>query len=581
MKRSAGRAACLFAVVALGACAGSTDQPTGAGGSAAGGVNGTAGTTGSAGTIGSAGNGGSGGSMTGDAGTTGSGGSATGSAGSGAAGSTTGVAGSIAGGGGSATGRGGASGGSTGGGAAGRGGASGGSTGGGSAGRGGAGGSSAGSGGNSGGATARGGSGGGAAGVTGGGGMGGCTISAMSTMGTIPTVGIVTFTTNATGITEGKIQFGPMATGPTMTAPIDLMAASYRTLLLGMKGSSMYVYRIVLTSPAGTCTSQDYSIMTGAVPSSVPKPTTTIMNAAAHAKGFMVTSSGVSGTGAWIYDSDGAPVWWATGPSGTSRIQMSWDGSKMYMMSLNVQNSGAGSVRTVAMDGSGAATISGMQASHHDMTAIPGGFATVLWNSSGIDAPCSLVERMDNATTNTVIIANLNSVYNSNSYHTNSIHYYPADNTYTLGDRNPNLYVKVTRAGALLWQFGGTNPKDASKNISGAGTWTVNHGHHLLADGTFILFNNGAMSGGQSVAKVFKINETARTATSSLNYMSGVNSNVMGDAQFLPNGNLLVTYSQSGQINEVTASGQVVATFKGSAFGYTEFRESLYGPPPR
>jgi hypothetical protein len=557
MMRFFGRAVSLFALVALAACAPTTDTPSGAGGSSAGGNNGSAGNTG---------NGGSGGSvgpMTGDAGTTGNGGSGGSAAGvGGSGGSATGIAGS---------------GGSTGD-AAGRGGSSGGS-GGGAAGMG-RGGSSAGSGG-SGGSTARGGSGGGAAGVTGGGGQGGCTITATSMLGTIPTVGVVTFTTNATGVTAGEIKFGLMSTGPTMTAPIDLMQANYRTLLLGMKGNSAYVYRIVLTSPAGTCTSQDYMVMTGAVPSSVPKPTTTIMNAAAHAKGFMVTSSGVSGTGAWIYDSDGAPVWWATGPSGTSRIQMSWDGSKMYMMSLNVQNSGAGSVRTVAMDGSGAATISGMQASHHDMTAIPGGFATVLWNSSGIDAPCSLVERMDNSTTNTVIIANLNSVYNSNSYHTNSIHYYPADNTYTLGDRNPNLYVKVTRAGALLWQFGGTNPKDASKNISGAGTWTVNHGHHLLADGTFILFNNGAMSGGQSVAKVFKINETARTATSSLNYMSGVNSNVMGDAQFLPNGNLLVTYSQSGQINEVTASGQVVATFKGSAFGYTEFRESLYGPPPR
>ena len=360
------------------------------------------------------------------------------------------------------------------------------------------------------------------------------------------------------------------------------MQASYRTLLLGMKGSNMYVYRIVLTSPAGTCTSQDYPIMTGAVPSSVPKPTTTIMNATAHAKGFLVTSSGISGTGAWIYDTDGAPVWWATGPSGTSRIQMSWDGSKMYMMSLNVQNSGAGSVRTVAMDGSGAATLSGMQASHHDMTAIPGGFATVLWNSSGIDAPCSLVERMDGSTTNTVIIANLNSVYNSNSYHTNSIHYYPADNTYTLGDRNPNLYVKVSRTGQLIWQFGGTNPKDASKNISGAGTWSVNHGHHLLADGSFILFNNGSMMGSASVAKVFKINQTSMTATAGLNYsMSGVNSNVMGDAEFLPNGNLLVTFSQSGQINEVTSTGQSVATYKGTAFGYTEFRESLYGSPPR
>ena len=102
--------------------------------------------------------------------------------------------------------------------------------------------------------------------MTGGGGAGGCTITATSTLGTIPTVGIVTFTTSATGLTAAEIRFGLASTGPTMTAPVDLTQASYRTLLLGMKGSSNYVYRIVVTSGAGTCTSPDYTIMTGAVP---------------------------------------------------------------------------------------------------------------------------------------------------------------------------------------------------------------------------------------------------------------------------------------------------------------------------
>ena len=91
----------------------------------------------------------------------------------------------------------------------------------------------------------------GSAGVTGGGGAGGCTITATSTLGTIPTVGIVTFTTSATGVTAAEIRFGLLSTGPTMTAPVDLTQASYRTLLLGMKGSSDYVYRIVVTSSAG------------------------------------------------------------------------------------------------------------------------------------------------------------------------------------------------------------------------------------------------------------------------------------------------------------------------------------------
>ena len=63
-----------------------------------------------------------------------------------------------------------------------------------------------------------------------------------------------------------------------------------------------------------------------------------------------------------------------------------------------------------------------------------------------MDAPCSLVERADDGTMKT-IVANMNTVYTPNTFHTNSIHYYPSDNTYTLGDRNPNLYVKVSRTG--------------------------------------------------------------------------------------------------------------------------------------
>ncbi len=352
----------------------------------------------------------------------------------------------------------------------------------------------------------------------------------------------------------------------------------YRTLLLGMKGSSSYVYRIVVTSSAGTCTSQDYTFMTGAVPSSVPKPTVTISNATAHAKGFVVTSSGLSGTGAYIYDSDGAPVWWATGPSGVSRIQMSWDGSKMYMMALNVQNSG-GSVKIVDMDGSNATTVSGLTTAHHDMTAIPGGFATMLWTTTGMDVPCSLIERSDDGTMKT-IIANMNTVYNSSTFHSNSIHYYPSDNTYTVGDRNPNLYVKVSRTGQLIWQLGGSNPKDASKFFSGTGTWSVNHGHHLTADGTFYLFNNG--QSGSSTVRGFKLNTSTMTATSTLTYTaSTITSMVLGDVQSLPNGNVLVTASTSGQLTEITTGSQVVATFKWSALGYSEYRDSLYGPPPR
>ena len=539
---------CLLALLAGGACVGTvgdTEKSSAGGATGAAGANATAGTTGAAGSLATAGTTGTAGSndMAGTSGTAGT----TGVAG------TTGTAGTTG-----SAGRGGTLGGAGTTGAAGRGGTTGtaGTTG--AAGRGGTTGTA------------------GTGIVTGGGGMGGCTITATSTMGTIPTVGIVTFTTTATSPTAAEIRFGLTASSLTMTAPVDLTKANYRTLLLGMKGSTNYVYRIVVTSSAGTCTSQDYTFMTGAVPSSVPKPTVTISNASAHAKGFIVTSSGLSGTGAYIYDSNGEPVWWATGPTGVSRIQMSWDGSKMYMTSLNVQNSG-GQVKIVDMDGSNATTVSGLTTAHHDLTAIPGGFATVTWTTTGMDVPCSLIERADDGTTKT-IIANMNTVYNSSTWHTNSLHYYPSDNTYTLGDRNPNMYVKVSRTGQLIWQLGGSNPKDQSKFFSGTGTWSVNHGHHLLPDGTFYLFNNG-QSGGSTI-RGFKLNTSTMTATSSFTY-TGVTSMVLGDVQSLPNGNVLITGSTSGQITEATTGGQAVASFKFTSLGYSEYRDSLYGPPPR
>jgi hypothetical protein len=72
------------------------------------------------------------------------------------------------------------------------------------------------------------------------------------------------------------------------------------------------------------------------------------------------------------------------------------------------------------------------------------------------------------------------------------------------------------------------------------------------------------------------------TATSVLAYQaSGASTSVLGDIQRLPNGNILVTFSTAGQIHEIDPSGQLVASFQlAGQFGYAEFRETLYGPPP-
>jgi len=399
---------------------------------------------------------------------------------------------------------------------------------------------------------------------------------------TIPTVGIVTWSTTLTELTGAEIRFGLETTGPTMAAPVDLARPDHRTLLLGMKGTQRYVFRIVATAGDVSCTSEDYALETGAVPDSIPVPEVKFLNPAAHTRGFIVSSTGVTGDKAFIFDADGDPVWWADAPAGPSRANLSWDGTAMYILKLNVMN-GDGELRRVSMDGMTVEkNLSGGATAHHDFTAIPGGVATILWNRSGTNAPCSVVERTDDGALTTVV-ADLGAIYNSPDFHANAIHYYPDDDSYTIADRNPNLFVKITRRGQLVWQFGGTDPKDPERYFSVLGEpWMVNHGHQLLPNGRFLFFTNGTLTAPTSEVREYQLDPMAMTATPVWRYRpTNLASPVLGDVQRLANGNTLVTISRNGVIHEVDPAGKVVMTLQAKQLGYAELRPSLYGPPSR
>jgi hypothetical protein len=93
------------------------------------------------------------------------------------------------------------------------------------------------------------------------------------------------------------------------------------------------------------------------------------------------------------------------------------------------------------------------------------------------------------------------------------------------------------------------------------------------------LFNNG-QSGG-SAALVYQLTESGTfTATQTGRYSPGATSGVLGDVQRLPNGNTLVTFSTASRIDEIEPEGSLVQSISGPG-GYAEWRETLYGPPPR
>ena len=425
-----------------------------------------------------------------------------------------------------------------------------------------------------------------------------CSFSVDSeTSSAMPTVGIVEWSTSLANLTSASIEFSLQGSGTSLEAPVDLDETSgqgYRTLLLGMKQQRTYSFHITASAGNTTCTSEEYTISTGAL-ANAPQVSQQLTNAAASVGGFIVTSVGMGGMGGggfpgggttgggssvFIIDADGDVVWATSGPSSASRAHMSYDGQAMWMLALNVGNSG-GEMRWLSMDGlDGQNNVSGLSAAHHDFCVVDdNSVAALVWSSNGKDPPSDLIERSEDGAMRTVIRDS--AAYQSNSYHSNALHYYPWDDSYIIGDRNPNLYVNVTRQGQVVWQFGGSC-NNAPAPACAAGSWQVNHGLDWDEDGNFVFFNNGSGMGASTVYQYkLSVSGNSLTATQQWSIQSNASSNVLGDVQHLPSGGVLVTYSTSGSIVEYDSQRNAVRTLSSSSFGYADWRPTLYGPPAR
>ena len=399
-----------------------------------------------------------------------------------------------------------------------------------------------------------------------------CTITATSSVSTaIPTVGIVTWSTDLAGLTDARIEFGP-TTAYGMTAPVNLTRMNYRTLLLGMKPSREYHFRVVARAGQSECTGTDSTLMTGAL-SNVPTINRMTNDATALAGGFLVGSLSHSQM-AFILDADGDVVWWHS-VGGASRAHLSADSQSMWLLTTN-QAGGNPSVRRVSMDGMGETeTHTEFGDAHHDFVVLPDdtiGFLQYYMN--GRDR---VMERAPDGTVRQVIDIPMAHGGTTNN-HANSIQYYAPDDSYTVSDLDQNCYVKFSRQGEVAWVLGGN-----TSEFTGTGsTWTREHGHHLLAPNRILFFNNGA-NNTNAVIREVTLDLTAMTAANTWQYESGQRSNTLGDAQRLWNGNTLATYSNANTIHEVSASGELLQSlqFMAGGLGYTLKRQSLYGPSPK
>ena len=395
----------------------------------------------------------------------------------------------------------------------------------------------------------------------------------------IPTVGVVNWSTDLAGLTGARIEFtlndpAPDELNRGSGGPIDIVGTQHRALLLGLKPARTYTYRIVATDGGKICTSPDRTLTTGALATAATL-TRTAQGATAPSQGFIVTTD-YNASVAYIFDADGDVVWKAASPPSSSRARMDWEGANMWMLYANGTQGGAGRVRRTSMDGMEVLDpVVELKDAHHDLAVLPGGIvATLMWSGES-SAASDLVERSPDGTIKTVARIADNVFARRVTYHSNSVAYRAADDTYTVGDLDAGGYVKLTRGGNRLWQF-------VSNDLVG------NHGHHLLG-GSIVVFRAPKTP---SPVQEYRLTESAGSVSASLiwsyNPGGGLGTIILGDVQRLPNGNTLIDYSLAGEMREVSPAGEVVETIQSfsasgnrSRFGYADFRPTLYGPPLR
>jgi hypothetical protein len=407
-----------------------------------------------------------------------------------------------------------------------------------------------------------------------------------STSTKIPTVGIVTWSTTLPNVTSAQIDFG-LTTSYGMTAPVDLNEAGYRTLLLGMKPVQTYHYRITASAGGLACTSDDYTIATGVLPSGLPLVTATTNIKAALSPGFIVVGqyTNTAAGYAFILDSDGQYVWAYNYGNDAGGTRRSYDGKYMWIASVNVPDNNDHTHR-VTMDGLTDTDFTQAFAHHsHQVTPLPdGSLAFAAWGANNCQ-DIKIFPANGTPTTPAVTLVNAQLAHGgTGACNVDAVEYSPMDDTLIFSDQENNCLTKISRTtGATVWVLSG-GQAGVTSSFTGD-LWTGGQfDFQVLGVNDLLIFNNNTGSADGAVALELTLDPVAKTSTKKWSYKANPAIQVMvfGDVERLPNGNTIVNYGTTGTIEEVDASGNLLQkiTFNGD-FGFFDKSPTLYGRPTK
>ncbi len=410
------------------------------------------------------------------------------------------------------------------------------------------------------------------------------TVDSAEISAAIATVGIVTFSTDATSVASARIEFG-LEGSFEMIAPVDLDEPDYRTLLLGMKQSRVYTYRVVVETADGECTSDEHSIETESLPNVLSVLEVDNIEPEKLQGGFVSTGQyqarGGETSPAYVIDKDGDYVWALQVGDYVTGVRQSYDGKYMWINGTDNTTNGEANIHRVTMDGlvdEDMSEVFGQQ--DHSITVLPD--ETVVFYGHDETRCANIRQRFANGDIEAII--NSGDAHGaSGACHVNAIEYSPMDDTLIFSDDNHNNYTKITRDGEVVWVLGG----ETSDFTGDASQWIREHGIDVIDVDRVLIFNNNEPQDPRgSLATEIQLDLEAMTATKVWEYQADppISNQVLGDVQRLANGNTVIAYSAQGLMHEVDAEGNLLQEIVwplGAAFGYIVKRDSLYGPPPR
>jgi hypothetical protein len=260
---------------------------------------------------------------------------------------------------------------------------------------------------------------------------------------------------------------------------------------------------------------------------------------------------------------------------------MSYDGQ--YLYAGNFANSATnGVVYRIGMDGTSGTQTWNLPGRSHDFAVLPNGnvvyFAMDNMMANTTQSPESVMELNVSSGATTKIydeMTDFGSLITSGmgQAHTNHITYSPDMKAVTVSMLFLSTVAVISYPdGKLLATFGG------SKSDFSAMNWNWEHGHDVHSDHIWIFNNNQS---GNAHVLGFTYNESNKSATQTLDYNPGIACTTFGDVKELPNGNLYITYSDTGAFHEISKTGTLLRKVTTTtAVGYSEHRSTMYGPPP-